>query len=159
MALRITRTEARRLGLVPPRERRPYALPPLTLCPLPTAARIPGPWRVEIPGWHPASTNQLLSMHFNRRGRLKRLATDVIAIEAVRAGVTLATGKRRIGLHFEYANAGHEPDADGRLKVTLDALRDARLIVDDSPHWCEWTAPTSALGPRKLTAITIEEVT
>lgn len=116
-------------------------------------------WTVTIPGFLPASVNQLFGAHWARGHRRKKADCELIALYCIEKGVPIATGKRRVAVTFcaPGGRGAKHADADNRLKVLLDALVRCGRLVDDSPTWCEWQPPAHEKGPKK-TVIVLEDV-
>lgn len=80
------------------------------------------------------SQNQLLRMHWAKRNRLKKsLAWQILAQCADRSTLPV----QRAQIVITRMTCGKEPDPDNltaSAKLLLDALRDAGVIVDDSPE-------------------------
>jgi len=85
---------------------------------------------LAIPRWHPAPKNALLRNRWARQ-KLKNADKEMVAAYARLADLRPATGKRRITLriYLERAKRGCDPDA--YWLSLLDALKAAKLIVDD----------------------------
>jgi Holliday junction resolvase RusA-like endonuclease len=70
-----------------------------------------------------------------------------------------ATGKRRVSLHVTLGKGMREFDDDAWQKSTLDAMKHAGLIVDDSSRYVE-TGPVTFSRDRQGwgTRITLEDL-
>lgn len=109
-----------------------------------------------IPGYLPPRLNVFLRMHWAKRSRAQKEADAMVKVYSRNAWlVPLALGKRRVSLAFH----GGRADPDARLKVVLDALVHARLLIDDSEQWCEIGDVRNA-GRRgdKATVVTLEDL-
>lgn len=95
-----------------------------------------GTYRIEIPGWVPTPLNQLLG-HWRGRWGKKKQDKAMVAVHAWKAGIPLADGRRRVGLMITLPPGQRRWDPDCFWKSCLDALVSARLLIDDSPKWCE----------------------
>ena len=114
---------------------------------------------IEIPNWLPWTTNEYVrTNHFKRQRRLKA-ETEIVAAYAKMAGVPPAKGRRRVAFTFS-APSGRGAkvgDPDGRLKVLLDCMVRAGLLVDDSDAFVE-LAPRVAVRGKKGTTITLDDL-
>lgn len=114
-------------------------------------------WVVTVPDYTPPSLNQILGCGPGKRGKLKRECANFFAVYASLAGVPVASAsggvKRRVLFTFHGWPRGQFPDPDNMLKVPLDALRAAALIVDDSQAWCEWERPAFVRSGVRKTVI------
>ena len=111
-------------------------------------------YRIIIPDWNPCRINTLLSTHYMRRSRLKRIDADLIA--GYGHYTPKATVKRRVRITVTITGRGREPDPDSFLKSTLDGLVKAKLLVDDGRKWCE-SEVVIERGPRRATVIELFE--
>lgn len=111
---------------------------------------------LTIDGWHPTLLNKLLRGTRRDAARMKHADTEVVCGEALRQGVARATGRRRVTIVMRYPAGRVHCDFDAPLKVTLDALRKARLLRDDNPTWLESVSVRYATGP-KATIIHLED--
>ena len=110
---------------------------------------------LDIPGWRPVLSNELLGGHHMKAAALKKRDVEQVARAKLVYGVPDATGKRRIRITIRRCK-GRIPDPDSPLKSLMDALKQTRLIVDDSARWCECAMPEFVTGP-KGTVIEIED--
>jgi hypothetical protein len=117
-----------------------------------------GRWTLVIDGWLPPSLNVLLRMHWARRRRTKNDVYLVIGYRGLAAGIPPATGRRRVSLVLTVANRSHAMDPDNALKVLMDALVRAKLLVDDRAEFCELGRVEIVKGARKRTEITLEDL-
>ncbi len=120
-----------------------------------SVATAPGRWVVTILGWHPVSDNKLKG-HRMKIHRLKMADAAVIAAEFHNAGVTKATGRRRVSV-VVYQDKGRPLDGANLNKSLRDAMVQSGGIVDDSAKWAEFVGPDVEKG-RKATVITIEDI-
>lgn len=111
------------------------------------ASAAPAAHRIEVPGWRPATVNELTkrSRHWGAAARLKRRDRRVVAWHAALAGTPRATARRRVSLSIRQPRG--RPDPDGLWKSVLDALVAAGLLVDDSARYCEMGPAAVAPGP------------
>jgi len=89
---------------------------------------------LEIPDWHPARLNALLTCHHMKAHRLKKADAEMLAAYALRAGIPKASGRRRVRLTIVYPSRRWVADKDAYWKSLLDGLVKAGLLVDDSPR-------------------------
>ena len=113
-------------------------------------------WRVDIPGYVPASTNRLMRLHWAQRNRVLKAEAELVAAYVLGAGVPRATGKRRVSIDISQAR-GRLMDPDNCLKGLIDHTVKAGALVDDSGEWCEVGAVRVSRGPRR-TVIVLEDV-
>jgi hypothetical protein len=118
-------------------------------------------YTITIDNWLPPTINRLMRMHFARRGKLLSEAATFVACYARLAEppVPPAWCRRRVTLTLS-APGGDGPkvgDPDARLKVALDALVRAGMLVDDSDEWCE-LMPRVRLRGEVRTVITLEDL-
>ncbi len=112
---------------------------------------------IVIPNWHPPTCNQLFRGRLKMRIRLGKDAREMIGYYALKAQVPHATGKRRVTLWIILGPRQRGSDVDAYWKATLDALKAARLIVDDSRQWCELAPVQFDYADEKRTEIVLEE--
>lgn len=97
----------------------------------PPPPRMPGVYRLTIPGWHPTKLNELL------RGRwvaakLKKRDREIIGTNARWANVSRATSPRRVHLAITLGKGQRAGDPDAYWKSLLDALVHCGLLIDDN---------------------------
>jgi hypothetical protein len=116
--------------------------------------------KLLIPDWHPTSLNRLLAAHWARRRRMKQDDAALIWGYGRLYDIPRVPdiGKRKVSLEVTLGPRDRQSDADNLLKSCLDGLRDAGLLVDDSPRWLELGPVTYTRGPRKQTVIVLEDV-
>jgi hypothetical protein len=91
---------------------------------------------LDIPQWRPALLNKL--MHSVRtKIRLKKRDREMVCAYAWQAKFPPAAGKRRVSLHVTLGKGMREFDYDAPWKSLNDALKHAKLIVDDSCKYVE----------------------
>jgi hypothetical protein len=90
-----------------------------------------------VPNWTPPSLNSFTGRHWKAINKAKRDVAELLTVYAMRAGIKRCTYTyrpvRRVRVAVLYA--GSKPDPDNLQKVLNDALKRARLIVDDSEEW------------------------
>lgn len=114
-------------------------------------------WEIAIAGWVPPSLNRLVYRHWAAARRIKKAAMEVVILHCHVAGVPRATGRRRVSVAVTVKQKSHAIDPDNALKVLLDALVRAGVLVDDSARWCELGPVTVAVGA-KGTRLTVEDL-
>jgi hypothetical protein len=93
-------------------------------------------YTLEIPRWRPALLNEL--MHSVKgKIRLKKQDRKMICAYAWQAKIPPATGKRRVSLHVTLGKGMREFDYDAPWKSLNDAMKHAKLIIDDSCEYIE----------------------
>jgi hypothetical protein len=98
-----------------------------------------------IPHWHPTPLNKLLGNH-HKAGRRKRADRDMVMAYAHLSRLPQATGKRRIILEIILDKGMRKCDPDAYWKSLLDALQQAKLLVNDSDRWVVTDPPTYSRG-------------
>jgi hypothetical protein len=101
----------------------------------------PGRWEVMIEGWFPYRLNQLLSAHKYKRGKMKYEDAQVIGQALREAGVSRATGKRRLQYVIVLAPKQRGADGDAFDKSLRDGLKRAGAIKDDNRQWLDAEKP------------------
>lgn len=107
-----------------------------------------------VPGWHPATTNQLLKMFWASAANLKRCDKQIVAHYGEK--IPKATKQRSVQLTI-IRNKGRKPDPDAHFKSALDALVSCGLLKDDSDKWVI-LLPAQYEKGEKATRITLTEV-
>jgi hypothetical protein len=119
-------------------------------------------WTFTVPNWTPALANSWSGRHFSARARATGEAADLLGAYAVAAGVPRVCEHyrpmRRVRVELRGWRRGRVPDPDGPLKVLLDGLVRARLLVDDAAAWCRWEPPTVVRSAVRETVVTLEDV-
>jgi hypothetical protein len=113
---------------------------------------------VTIPDWLPTSLNKLMRMHWAQRGRTLKVEAKMITTYARAAGVSKATGKRRVEICIVRAGRDKERDSDSSEKGIRDHLTACGALVDDNPQWLEMAPLRQSNGTRRSTVITIEDL-
>lgn len=96
---------------------------------------IDGQIRTFIPHWHPVPINKLYQGHWTKRRALKKESQTIVAYKF--AGMPRAEKKRRVHLHVVLGKGHRACDVDAYHKDLLDALVKCKMLIDDSPKWCE----------------------
>jgi Holliday junction resolvase RusA-like endonuclease len=109
---------------------------------------------IQIPDWLPPTVNQLTRGKLRHRIRLGKACRNMVAVYAYAAGVTPAEGKRRVTIRLFLGPQRKGADSDGYWKAILDSLVSARVLRDDSRHWCE-LAPVEFVEHSAADATTI----
>ena len=135
----------------------PRARPRTPKPPVPTEAAVRR-WEVVIPGWRPATANQLLGCHWGKAARMKAHDRQLIAVYTVLAGVPKASGKRRLSLRITLPKGQRRWDIDALQKSCLDGAVHAGLLIDDNPKWAAWGGVEYIRGEGLSTVIVVEDV-
>lgn len=106
---------------------------------------------ITIPDYLPQRLNVLLRSHWAVRGRAQKEADHLVCAYGMLSRVPKATTRRRVRLIF----FGARSDPDSRMKLLLDALVHAGLLVDDSGKWCELATPRNEKGPKATRIILV----
>ncbi len=160
--IRLTEAEARRLGLVVtnirqaakqrrvPKSRRTLSL---------LRPGTPGPWLVEFKGVQPPTLNALTRGKIRDRIRLGKSWRNQTLASCLAAGVSPATGKRRVTVIIYLGPRQKGPDPDAYSKAVGDSLFMIGALRDDTRNGVEWGTPEfePGLGARG-SALLIEEV-
>ena len=114
---------------------------------------------LTLDNWHPTLWNAVRGRHWSQELRAKKRDARVYEMLARVQGVPPPTGKRRVTLRLTgWERGGVFPDRDAPLKVALDALKRAGLLLDDGPRGLEGMPMVEyERGPRR-TVITLEDV-
>lgn len=115
--------------------------------------------------WTPPNLNDGIGRHWSRARSIKKTAANVLGIYAATVGVRRVREdylpRRRVTIRARGWKSGTLPDPDNLLKFTLDALKLAYLIVDDSSEWLECPMPVvtrAASGEPTVTTVLIEDI-
>lgn len=111
-----------------------------------------------IPGWTPTLLNAFLGRHWGVGHAKKKIDAELIGTYAVAQALTKASGKRRVSLELHGWKRGRLPDPDAVWKSLLDGLVACRLLIDDSPNWCEIVSPVYIRDAIWQTTITLEDL-
>ncbi len=109
-----------------------------------------------LPGYLPERQNVLMRCHWSKRVKLVKECNDLVM--AYSRDLTCATFKRRVTVTLTLAGRRKERDPDSSHKLILDGLRAARLIVDDSPRWCELMPLVQVRGDGIATTVELEDI-
>lgn len=126
-------------------------------------------WDFVVPDYTPPLLNDLLGgskAAAMRAARLKRECGDLFAVYARAADVPTVgefgaayRPRRHVGLTVHgWGGPGGRPDPDAFLKASLDALKAARLIVDDCKHWCGWSPPELVISRERATIVVMMDL-
>lgn len=113
---------------------------------------------LSIPGWLPATTNQLLTRHWSNAGKLKRKDREIVATAAFVHGARKAEGKRRVRVLIVLPKGQRACDPDAPAKSLLDSLVACGLLRNDSHAWVELCPVEFARGERLVTFVTLEDL-
>lgn len=111
---------------------------------------------IQIPDWHPARVNQLLTVHWAKASELKKRDSNMIW--AYSRTTPKATTKRSVSLTIIVSGRGRKPDPDAFTKSLNDALVHNKLLVDDSAKWVVNQPVQIVSGKKKATWITLEDL-
>jgi hypothetical protein len=113
---------------------------------------------LTIDNWHPARLNSWDGRHWSARARAKKNDAAVVALLALQQGLPKAVGKRRVTLRLTLAKGQRAGDPDAYWKSLCDALKHARLLVDDNRQHCVLEPVVFERGPRRKTVVTLEDI-
>lgn len=92
--------------------------------------------KIVIQNWHPVTDNQLMNSHYLRRHKLK--LKDAITIQVASLHLRPATGKRKVEVTVTLGpKQKKKVDPFAYWKSLLDALVNAKMLVDDSDKWAQ----------------------
>lgn len=109
-----------------------------------------------IDGWHPCRLNQLVSVHWANRSRLKRVDRQFVATYG--RDLPRATGKRRVRLRIVLGPGQRAGDPDAYWKSLLDALVHAGLLLDDNRQHVELGPVAFDRAEKRRTEIILEDI-
>lgn len=89
---------------------------------------------ITIPDWHPTPLNKLMTTHWAKAGRMKKVDRGMVA--AYFCSTPKAIKPRQMDLHIYLAKGQRACDPDAYLKSLLDALVHCGALKDDSAKWC-----------------------
>lgn len=104
---------------------------------------------ITIDNWHPTPLNKLVTSHWAVANKLKK--RDKVEVRYASNHVPPATTKRRVELIIELGKGQRGCDPDAYFKSLGDALVTAKLLVNDSHKWVEWSPVQYERGKRKTT--------
>lgn len=93
-----------------------------------------------------------------KESRLKKRDREWVAIIAKSYGIPPAIGKRRVSVEVILGPRQRSGDEDNWDKSLRDALKQAKLIKDDSPKWLEWERIKFVRGKAPAMRIRLEDV-
>ncbi len=115
-------------------------------------------YTIYVPGWRPPLLNQSRGRHWRVGARLTKDAARVVGAFAKLAGVPRATAKRRVTLTLVLGRHCKRCDRDAPWKHLLDGMKQAGLIVNDSPDWVEAMPLEFVKGTERGTRIVLEDI-
>lgn len=101
--------------------------------PLPQSVPCQSLW---IPNWTPGLLNQIMRGHWSNGAKIKRADKDIVAFYFSQAGISKATGPRRVSLVFILPKKKRMFDRDAPWKSCKDALAACGALLDDTPRLC-----------------------
>ncbi len=120
---------------------------------MPTATTIN---RIVIPLWRPASSNEFRTV--GRKIKIKRSDRDMVCGYALLHGTPRAGGRRRVSLEITLGPRDRECDPDNLWKSLLDALKHAKMLIDDRRAYCECGDVSFGRGEQLSTKIILEDI-
>jgi Holliday junction resolvase RusA-like endonuclease len=115
-------------------------------------------YKLRIERWHPYRLNQLINCHWRTKDRRRKADDAMVGYNALQNRLPIATSRRRVDLHITLGPRGREGDEDNWWKSIKDALKNAKLLIDDSRKWCEQGKVTFERGPERATMIILTEL-
>lgn len=113
--------------------------------------------KLRIERWHPAKLNQLMR-HWRTRSRLQTIDRNMISGYCLLNRIPVAIGPREVKLTIILGPNQRASDVDAYWKSTLDALKRAKMLIDDSRHWCRILPVEYARGTEKETIIELRDI-
>lgn len=118
---------------------------------------------LTIHGWIPARLNQILG---NRRkgSRLKKRDRIRVANEQRFQQIPEATGRRKVTIEITFAKGDRSGDPDAYYKSAHDALKNAKLLKDDTIRWVQIAEPvylplkSRDRTDRRMTRLILEDI-
>lgn len=120
----------------------------------------PLPWRLTIAAALPRA-NAILRGHWTRRHALQTEWQWLVRDERLRRRVPPATGKRRVDIVRVYGHGCRVYDPDNlslSCKFLIDALRNERLLVNDTPECLDLHVSQERGGRRSMVEIYIRDL-
>lgn len=114
-------------------------------------------YKLRIDNWHPARTNQLMR-HWAAAARLKKIDSNMVAGYCTYNRIPIAQGPREVSLLITLGPKCRGTDTDAFWKSTLDALVNARMLIDDCRKYCRTGSVDIVRGTAKSTTITLEDI-
>lgn len=112
---------------------------------------------LTLEGFLPHSVNQLVGGHWGQGAQAKGADMLRIRLECVAQGIERARGRRRLSVVF-VQRMGRLADPDNRLKILLDGLVAAGVLIDDSQEWLQLGTVEVIRGPGKSTRCILEDI-
>jgi hypothetical protein len=112
---------------------------------------------LRIENWTPARLNELQG-HWARAARLKRADKNLVCAYAIQNRIPLALGPREVSLRITLPPEARGKDEDSFWKSTLDALVQAKMLVDDCTEYCRIGPVEIVTGPARETLITLTDL-
>ena len=113
-------------------------------------------YTIKIPNWRPTPLNQIMGAHWAVGHKRKK--ADANIIRCYTRHLPTAECKRVVSLKMILGKGQRKFDDDAPWKSLLDALVQAKMLVDDSPKWCAFTAPEYERGEMPYTIITLTDI-
>jgi hypothetical protein len=114
---------------------------------------------LHLPNFHPTLLNRVIGRHWIALHRAKAHDACMYQLTALQQGIPRAAGPRKVHLTVSgWSRGGRLPDADAALKVLLDALVQAGLLLDDGPCGLVGSVQVQYLRGPRHTTIRLEDV-
>lgn len=119
----------------------------------------PGTYEIYVPGWHPASDNQLIRAPDWKIKKLKLKDAKAIAKVLLVRPVKEADRPRRLAVRLDYPDRRGRKDFHNIHKSLDDALVRNHMLIDDDPDWMiDGGTTEDRQAGRKGTLIRLEDV-
>lgn len=114
-------------------------------------------FKLRIDRWQPAPTNKLMR-HWRSRSRLQTVDRNMVAHYCQDNRIPIATGPREVGMTITLGPGQRGCDVDAYWKSTLDALKRAKMLIDDNRQYCRIMPVSFDRGLERSTLITLTDL-
>lgn len=114
-------------------------------------------YHLTIDNWTPTRTNELRG-HWAKAARLKKIDSNMVCGYAIRNRIPVAQGPREVALRITLPPKSRGKDEDAFWKSTLDALVNAKMLIDDCTRYCRTGSVEIVSGEKRETRISLTEL-